>query len=81
MSASFASAPPSLEAVADLALCPPPRLVLLRPLKELLDLDLELGLDLDGDLLCRPGKRSEPIWEQEVRAEILLPAHDAQFQG
>ena len=49
MSALLASAPSSLEGVADLALCPPPRLDLLRPLEELLDLALEL--DLDGDLL------------------------------
>ena len=31
--------------------------------------------------LCRPTKRSEPFWEQELRAEILLPARDPQFQG
>ena len=55
MSASFASPSPSLEGVDDLALCPPPRLVLLRPLDELLErplaLELDLDLDLDGDLL------------------------------
>ena len=34
-------------------------------------------LDLHG----RPAKRSEPFWEQELRAEILLPACDPQFQG
>ena len=51
MSASLASDPPSLDGVADLALRPPPRLDLLRPLEELLDLALELDLDLDGDLL------------------------------
>ena len=53
MSALLASAS-SLEDVADLALCPPPRLVLLRPLEEVLErpLELDLDLDLDGDLLC-----------------------------
>ena len=51
MSASLASAPSSLEVVVDFALCPPPRLDLLRPLEELLDLALELDLDLDGHLL------------------------------
>ena len=49
MSASLASAPSSLEGVADLALCPPPRLDLLCPLDELLDLALELDLDRDTD--------------------------------
>ena len=32
-------------------------------------------------LWFRPAKRSEPFWEQELRAEILLPARDPQFQG
>ena len=32
-------------------------------------------------LLIRPGKRSEPFWEQKLRAEILLPAREPQFQG
>ena len=27
----------------------------------------------------RPGKRSETIWEQELRAKILLPARDPQL--
>ena len=49
ISASLASVSPALEGVADIALCPPPRLVLLRPLEELLERPLEL--DLDGDLL------------------------------
>ena len=47
ISASLVSVSPSLEGVADLVLCP--RLVLLRPLEELLELDLDL--DLAGDLL------------------------------
>ena len=51
VSASLNSAQSSLEGVVDLALCPPPRLDLLGPLEELLDLALELDLDLDGDLL------------------------------
>ena len=29
----------------------------------------------------RPGKRSETFWEHELRAQILLSAHDRQFQG
>ena len=49
MSASLASAPPSLEGVPDRVLCPPLRLVLLRPLEELLERPPEL--DLEGDLL------------------------------
>ena len=53
ISASLASVSPALEGVDDLALCPPPRLVLLRPLEELLErpLELDLDLDLDGVLL------------------------------
>ena len=61
-SASLAPAPPSLEAVADLALCPLPRLVLLRPLEELLDRALELDLDLDGDLL----------WDLDLDTDLTL---------
>ena len=71
MSASLASDPPSLDGVADLALRPPPRLDLLRPLEELLDLALELDLDLDGDLL----------WDldRDTDRDLLLslrPEHD-----
>ena len=73
ISASLASVSPSLEDVADLALCPPPRLVLLRPLEELLErpLELDLDLDLDGDLL----------WDldRDTDRDLLLslrPEHD-----
>ena len=71
ISASLAS--PSLEGVADLALRPPPRLVLLRPLEEVLErpLELDLDLDLDGDLL----------WDldRDIDRDLLLslrPEHD-----
>ena len=69
ISASLASVSPALECVADLALCPPPRLVLLRPLEELLELDLDL--DLAGDLL----------WDlnRDTDRDLLLslrPEHD-----
>ena len=35
----------------------------------------------DSEDTTRPGKRSEPFLEQELRAKILLPACDPQFQG
>ena len=73
ISASLVSVAPSLEGVADLALCPPPRLVLLPPLEELLEwpLELDLDLDLDGDLL----------WDldRDIDRDLLLslrPEHD-----
>ena len=68
MSASLASDPPSL-GVTDLALCPPPRLDLLRPLEELLDLALELDLDLDEDLLWDLDRDTD-------RDLLLKPEHD-----
>ena len=40
----------------------------------------EIGLEWK-DVTSRPGKRSEPFWEQELRAEILLPTRDDQFKG
>ena len=71
ISASLVSVSPSLEGVADLVLCP--RLVLLRPLEELLERPLELDLDLDlaGDLL----------WDlnRDTDRDLLLslrPEHD-----
>ena len=64
ISASLASVSPAL-GVADLALCPPPRLDLLRHLEELLDLALELDLDLDEDL------------DRDTDRDLLLkPEHD-----
>ena len=64
ISASLASVSPAL-GVADLALCPPPRLDLLRPLEELLDLALELDMDLDEDL------------DRDTDRDLLLkPEHD-----
>ena len=69
MAASFATA--SLSVKADLALCPcpPARLVLLRPLEELLERPPEL--DLEGDLL----------WDldRDTDRDLLLslnPEHD-----
>ena len=69
MSASLASDSPPLEGVVDLALRPPPRLDLLRPLEELLDLALELDLDLDGDLLWDLDRDTD-------RDLLLRPEHD-----
>ena len=73
MSASLASDPPSLDGVADLALRPPPRLDLLRPLEELLDLALELDLDLDGDLLWDLDRDTD-------RDLLLMPEHDLDLE-
>ena len=73
ISASLASVSPALECVADLALCPPPRLVLLRPLEELLErpLELDLDIDLDGELLWDLDRDTD--WDLLLS---LRPEHD-----
>ena len=69
ISASLVSVSPSLEGVADLVLCP--RLVLLRPLEELLELDLDL--DLAGDLLWDLDRDTD-------RDLLLMPEHDLDLE-
>ena len=48
---------------------------------ELTPIGSRASLGPSMDPTGRPAKRSEPFWEQELRAEILLPARDPQFQG